>query len=86
MCLIRYVYENSTKLNLGEVRAHDTRRLALSWALFNESSTREILQAAHWASENTFTLFYLKDVFWGEENFARSSILKTVKWAKKKNL
>ncbi|XP_062613927.1 uncharacterized protein LOC134275683 [Saccostrea cucullata] len=62
--LIRYVYENSTDLNLREVRAHDTRRLASSWALFNESSLREILQAAHWASENTFTSFYLKDVSW----------------------
>lgn len=80
------MYEESTVLNLGEVRAHDTRRLASFWDKFNGSSTREILQAAHWTSENTFTSFFLKDVSWGEEIFARSSISKTVNWAKKKNL
>ena len=72
-------------MTLTEVRAHDTRRLASSWALFNGAPVKDILQAAHWACENTFTSFYLKDVLWGEESFARSSILKTVKWAKKKN-
>ena len=79
--LIKYVYDNLPDLRLGSVRAHDTRRLSTSWALFNGAPLSEILQAAHWARETTFTSFYLKDVC-TEDNFARASLLKTVVWAK----
>ncbi|KAJ8301586.1 LOW QUALITY PROTEIN: hypothetical protein KUTeg_020573 [Tegillarca granosa] len=72
--LIRYVYDKLPDLNLGEVRAHDTRRLATSWALFNGASVQSILQAAHWATETTFTSFYLKDVG-VEDSFAKASLL-----------
>lgn len=81
--LIQQVYNDSPDLTLGDVRAHDTRRLATSWALFNGASLQEIIQAAHWASETTFTTFYLKDVG-SEDSFARASVLETAHWAKKK--
>ncbi|KAJ8310227.1 hypothetical protein KUTeg_012092, partial [Tegillarca granosa] len=71
--LIRYVYDKLPDLNLGEVRAHDTSRLATSWALFNGASVQSILQAAHWLTETTFTSFYLKDVG-VEDSFAKASV------------
>ena len=48
--LIRYCVETKG-INLTSVRAHDTRRLSTSWALFNGASTEEIVKAAHWANE-----------------------------------
>ena len=81
VALIKYVYESLSDMNLNMVRAHDTRRLSTSWALFNGASLTEILQAAHWANETTFTSFYLKDVC-TDDNFARASLLKTAEWAK----
>ena len=76
--LIKYVYEESNK-TLSAVRAHDTRRLSTSWALFNGASVTEIIRAAHWASDNTFTTFYMKDVPTKETRFARSAILDTAR-------
>ena len=64
---------------LSSVRAHDTRRLSTSWALFNGASVNDIIKAAHWSSENTFTSFYMKDVPTDEIRFARSAILETAR-------
>ena len=33
-----------------------------SWALFNETTVRAILDAADWSKESSFTKFYLKNV------------------------
>ena len=76
--LIRYCVETKG-INLTSVRAHDTRRLSTSWALFNGASTEEIVKAAHWANESTFTSFYMRDVPSQEARFARLSILGTLK-------
>jgi hypothetical protein len=54
----------------------ELRILETSWALFNRPSIQEIIQAAHWASETTFTSFCLKDVG-SEDSFARTSLLET---------
>ena len=69
---------------LSTVRAHDTRKLVTSWALFNGASITEIIRAAHWASESTFTSFYMKDVPTKDARFARSAILETAKSLKRK--
>lgn len=76
---VRFAYENADKDTLKTVRAHDTRRLSTSWALFNGVSSSEILKAAHWSSETTFTSFYLKDVPDHQAIFARSAILGTAR-------
>jgi len=76
---IRQAYESRGTPYPEEPRAHDTRRLAVSWALFNGASLKEILQAAHWSRENSFTTFYLKDVSKEQGNFAKASILGTVR-------
>ena len=60
----------------GRVRAHDTRSVSSSWALFNGASLKDIQQAAYWSSPNSFISCYLKDVLVGETSFA-SAVFKT---------
>ena len=74
---IKEAYSSCGKSYSDRPRAHDTRKMAVSWALFNGATTKEIMKAAHWSQENSFTEFYLKDVAKEEGNFARASILKT---------
>ncbi|XP_029975786.1 uncharacterized protein LOC115408980 [Salarias fasciatus] len=44
------------------LRAHSTRGLTTSWALFRGVSVEEICAAASWASSHTFARFYRLDV------------------------
>ena len=55
-----------------EPRAHDTRSISSSWALFAGVSTPDIMKAAFWRSKNSFISFYLRDVCPGEERFGAS--------------
>ena len=55
-------------------RAHDTRSVATSWALFNGVSVEEIHKAAYWRSPNSFISFYLKDVPAAEPSFSRAAL------------
>lgn len=59
------------------VRAHDTRSISSSWALFNGASLSEIQKAAYWSSPNSFISCYLKDVPRGEAAYA-SAVFKAV--------
>ena len=81
---VRFAYENADRETLNIVRAHDTRRLSTSWALFNGASSSEVLKAAHWATESTFTSFYLKDVPDHQAIFARAAILDSRKRQRRK--
>lgn len=82
--MVRFAYENVELETLKLVRAHDTRRLSTSWALFCGVSADEILRAAHWSSETTFTSFYLKDVPDHQSIFAKAAILDSSKRGKQK--
>ena len=53
-----------------KVRAHDTRGMASSWALFQGVPLADILKAAYWHNPNTFTSCYLSDVLSNEAAFA----------------
>ena len=79
MSTIKLAYDSRDVTYHREPSAHDTRKLAVSWALFNGASVKEILHAAHWSQESSFTKFYLKDVSREEGNFARASILGSMK-------
>ena len=59
---IKQAYETKELACLRDPKAHDTRKLSVSWALFNGATLKEILKAAHWTSEGTFASFYLKDI------------------------
>ena len=41
-------------------RAHSTRALGPSWALFNGASVKSIMDTADWYKDTTFTRFYLR--------------------------
>ena len=47
---------------LAGVSAHEVRALSTSWAAFNNVPTAEILKAAYWNNETTFSSFYLRDM------------------------
>ena len=59
------------------IRAHDTRSVSTSWALFQGASLSDIQAAAYWSIPNTFISCYLKDVLRGEAAFA-SAVFKAV--------
>lgn len=62
-------------LTSGQVpRAHDTRSISSSWALFSGVPTADILKAAYWRSSNTFIACYLRDISPSEENFGVSTL------------
>ena len=47
---------------LANVRAHDIRALAASWAFKHSVPLDDIMRACSWKAHDTFTSFYLKDV------------------------
>ena len=47
-------------LRLAKVSAHYVRKFLASWAAFNGAPFDEIMQAAYWKCQTTFTSFNLK--------------------------
>ena len=43
-----------------KVKAHSTRAIGPSWALYKGASMKSILDAADWSKESTITQFYLR--------------------------
>ena len=75
--LVKYIrMAGPEALITDRVRAHDTRSVSSSWALFNGASLKDIQQAAYWSSPNSFISCCLKDVLVGEASFA-SAVFKT---------
>ena len=62
--LFCYEQKQGEKTDAFKVKAHDVRALAASLAFTNHVSLKEVLEACSWASHNTFTSFYLRDVAW----------------------
>jgi hypothetical protein len=61
---IKWAYESSSKEDrqLCNVRAHDIRGLATSWAFSNVVPLFEVLRASTWCHHSMFSDFYLKEV------------------------
>lgn len=59
---ISLAYESRGQLPPAGLRAHSTRGMATSWALFRGVSIKEIFEAANWATPHTFSRFYRLDV------------------------
>ena len=64
---VRTAYEMADAQDFRAARAHDTH--TTSWALFHRVGNSEIMRAASWAAETTFTSFYMKDVIWDDTAF-----------------
>ncbi|MCG7874955.1 MAG: hypothetical protein N0C90_01330 [Candidatus Thiodiazotropha endolucinida] len=56
--VIRLAYEDS-EMN---VKAHSTRAIGPSWALFKGAALTSILEAADWSSAETFKRFYYREL------------------------
>ncbi len=54
---------------LLEVKVHQVRKMAASWALMGGASVDSILTACHWKNHNTFSQFYLQDITWMQGDF-----------------
>ena len=59
---IRQAYVLSGMPVPSGVRAHSTRGVAASWALWRGASLASICSAATWSSQSTFTRFYRLNV------------------------
>ncbi|CAC5399818.1 unnamed protein product [Mytilus coruscus] len=53
---IQMAYNDKKK----SVKAHSTRAIGPSWALYKGASMKNIMEAADWSRESTFTKFYLR--------------------------
>ena len=59
--LIKFCYKELNKTS-GRVTGHSTRSIGPSWALFKGASLQQVMEAADWSRETTFTRHYLKAV------------------------
>jgi hypothetical protein len=61
---ISLAYESSDQVILDkfQVKAHDVRALASSWALFNNASLNEVLSAGFWRGESSYLSHYLRSI------------------------
>ena len=61
---IKFAYDQLSPEDraVHQVRAHELRALASSWAFLNHAPLDEVLLAAFWRSATTFSSFYLRDV------------------------
>lgn len=58
---IKYCYKKEQK-TVKNVKGHSTRSVGPSWALFKGASLQQVMEAADWSRETTFTKFYLKNI------------------------
>ena len=58
--LIKRAHRDSSDddCRLANVTAHEVRSIATSWAIYNNAPFEEIMQAADWSGQSTFTNFY----------------------------
>ena len=59
VAVVKRAYENCTSDDqiLARVNAHEVRALSASWASFNQVPMHEVMQAAFWRGDTSFTNF-----------------------------
>ena len=73
---IRAAYASAGQLAPEGIRAHSTRGVAASWALFQGVSVEDMCAAASWSSHHTFVKYYSLDV--SGSHFARAVLSSAV--------
>ena len=81
---VKTVYGLAKEDDFTLARAHDTRALSTSWALFQGVNLNEIMRAAFWSAETTFTTFYMKDVLWDDATFSLATLQTARLWNRHK--
>ena len=66
--LLCYKQADQQSLDLVQVEAHDIRAFTASKAFYGGVWVDQILQTCHWKAHNTFTIFYLKDLTWSDND------------------
>jgi len=74
---IKWAYANSSAREQLRCHAHEVRSLSTSWAVAKGVSLNEVLEAANWKTESTFTAFYLRDVEGQKSRFAEAVLSST---------
>ena len=61
-CTIKRAYSNVSveDLSLLNIRPHELRALSTSWAFVNHIPLEDVLRAAFWKNQSTFSSFYLR--------------------------
>ena len=68
--VIRHAYKSITdrQLPLFNIRPHELRALAASWAYVNHIPLDDVLRAAYWRHSSTFSSFYLRSFSAQQDN------------------
>jgi hypothetical protein len=69
-------------LNPPKVKAHSTRAMSTSWALFGKASMGDIMRAADWRCSRTFGKHYALDLWRSKDGGYGRTVLKTSVTAK----
>lgn len=61
-CTIKNAYSNLSEVDISHlnIRPHELRALSTSWAFINNTPLEDILRAAVWRNQSTFSSFYLR--------------------------
>ena len=72
-CVIRKAYAGLSNwdMKMMKIKAHEVRALSSTWAYLNSVPLDEVMRAAYWHSESTFSSFYLRSLG-SQENDLRS--------------
>lgn len=66
------IQNNRTAMSVpvpSNIKAHQVRGLAASWAVKGNASISQIMDACFWKTQNTFTSFYLKDLWVDKDDY-----------------
>ena len=72
--VIKETHDSQGKL-VGNVRAHSTRAMTASWAMFNRASFIDVLKAADWRTGSTFARHYKLDLWRNREGLVGKAVL-----------
>ena len=61
---IKEAHKNCSEESLSslKVNAHEVRAIGTSIAFFGNTAMEEVMRAARWTNQSTFTTFYMRDV------------------------
>lgn len=59
---IKFAYKSHNK-SVSNVKAHSTRAVGPSWAIYRGATVNNVMNSADWSKETTFTKHYLKSVY-----------------------
>ena len=67
---IKFAFQNLSddEIQSLQIRPHELRALSSSWAFLNHTPLEEVLRAAFWRSETTFSSFYLRSLATQKDN------------------